>query len=232
MRSKDQKRKNGKRFNLGETGASTVEYALVIFLVVCIVGVGIQLFRPGAGSAFQMAVGNVQSLLGSGSQSGASSASGTASSTSSGAAGILNTSSGSSGMANNSQADDHLIASDTGGAIDKGEDSFTFSSTPSKSAYTGAGHQCGGSVNHWLQLSGTERMGNSPASKMDRIPKDKNGNYNMTPIAGGYFVMPERSKYGHVGMVEKITDKGIYISDYNNWFFADLWEKLHTGSFF
>lgn len=75
-------------------------------------------------------------------------------------------------------------------------------------------YQCGETTNDWLKLPASERMGNTLQSKMDGKNFEKNGK----PKEGGYFVMDTGTKYGHCGVVKKVTDDGIYITDsnYNN----------------
>ena len=49
---------------MNDKGASTVEYALVIVMVVCIIGVGVQVMRSGSEGLFKEVIAKVLSLLG------------------------------------------------------------------------------------------------------------------------------------------------------------------------
>ena len=109
--------------------------------------------------------------------------------------------------------------------------------------------QCGESTNDILGLQGADRMGDTLASKIDGADY-RSIKEGMKPIAGGYFVMDKRGitinntgdytldTTGHVGLVTKVEDGGIWVTDWNyngdekrsDRFIAfgdEQWNKIH-----
>ncbi len=75
------------------------------------------------------------------------------------------------------------------------------------------GKQCGGSTNDWLGFYGEQNwMSSSPKSKIDG--PDYKTIDKATPINGGYFVM-DIGAYWHVGVINKVVQDGVFLTDYN-----------------